>query len=130
MEKEELKKSRFSFLKFTYILVAVGILSILIAGFLSFRIFQRLSHKPPLIPRQTDVSLIKPWMTIPYVAKTYAVPKEVLFEKLNLDPNKYRKESIESIAKNKAINQDSLITALKETITEFKSSPPPSTPTQ
>ena len=81
-------------------LIAILILlGILIAGFFglralhAFREFRR--HGPPPLfkavfteqPMETDVELIRDWMTIPYIAMTYHVHPKVLFDALEIPPH-------------------------------------------
>lgn len=76
------------------------LLGILIAGFFGLRAFVALREfrrygalpMPPLAesldeqPVETDVELIRDWMTVPYVSKTYQVRPRILFDALALSP--------------------------------------------
>lgn len=61
----------------------------------AFREFRR-HGPPPFAPMEaknnqaaeTDVELIRDWMTIPYIAHMYRVPPEVLFDALSLPRSK------------------------------------------
>ena len=84
------------------ILVAVLILlGILLACFFglralfAFREFRKHGGPPPLPPMapmeaaqaaETDVELIRDWMTIPYIAMTYQVHPKVIFDALDIPP--------------------------------------------
>lgn len=72
---------------------------ILLAGFFglravfAFREFRR--HGPPPFPPvqsmqdgspETDVELIRDWMTIPYISKTYQVHPKIIFDALGISP--------------------------------------------
>ena len=74
-------------------------LGVLIAGFFglraifAFREFRR--HGPPPRPleaflteqpMETDVELIRDWMTIPYIAMTYRVHPKIIFDALGISP--------------------------------------------
>ena len=71
-------------------------LGLVIVGFFgiravhAFRDFNghRPHHFPPLgsQPAQTDVSLIRDWMTIGYVSEAYRLPPNLLYEALNIPP--------------------------------------------
>lgn len=72
----------------TYILIAAGTLAMIFFGMRAMRSFMRMRGegpfgKPPPAS-QTDVSLIRDWMTVPYVARTYNVPPDVLFKTLEI----------------------------------------------
>lgn len=72
---------------------------VLLAGFFglralhAFREFRR--HGPPPLPpleafsqqeAETDVELIRDWMTVPYISKTYQVHPKVIFDALGISP--------------------------------------------
>lgn len=91
----------------TLILVLI-LLGILIAGFFglravfAFREFRR--HGPPPIPpfgeasegqpTETDVELIRDWMTIPYISQTYQIHPRLLFEALGVSPRGNEEKSL------------------------------------
>lgn len=57
-------------------------------------------HRPP--PRkemETDVELIRDWMTIPYIARMYHVPEKKLFDALDLPYAKNQEKSLENVNK-------------------------------
>ena len=74
------------------------VLGILIAGFFglrafhAFREFRRHGPPPPLAEAlneqavETDVELIRDWMTIPYLSQTYRVHPKILFDALGISP--------------------------------------------
>jgi hypothetical protein len=75
------------------ILVVLGILLVIFFGLRAFRPFRELhGHRPPPGQVETDVTLIRAWMTIPYIAQRYYVPGEKLFEAVKIPPpgNKYK----------------------------------------
>ncbi len=39
---------------------------------------------------QTDVTAVRPWMSMRFVASAYAVPEPYLYESLNIDPSHFR----------------------------------------
>ena len=75
-------------------LIVMGILLVVFFGLRTFRPFRELrGHRPPPPGGiETDVTLIRDWMTIPYIAERYYVPGEKLFEAVNISPmgNKYK----------------------------------------
>ena len=80
------------------IIAILILLGILIACFFGLRAshaireFRRHGPPPPLKdifteqPMETDVELIRDWMTIPYIAMTYRVHPKVLFDALEINP--------------------------------------------
>lgn len=116
-KSKKLKSAR----KLGFYLLIIGFILILISGILGLRIFDRISNRPPPVPRETNLTLIQDWMTIPYISRTYGVPGPVLFEELNIDPQQYRNSSISQIAEK--TNQDSaqLLNSVKNIITNYQS---------
>jgi hypothetical protein len=61
-------------------------------------------HRPPPPPSvaeaeriETDVELIREWMTIPFISKMFHVPPNVLFETLGIPANKNREKSLKRL---------------------------------
>ncbi len=111
-----------------YLLLFISIVCILVAVYLGLRIFTRIGHKPPPIPRQTDVSLIQDWMTIPFIAKSYRIPEPELFKAVGIDQPTDRKASLSSIAAKSGKSPQEIIDLLKQTVADFQKnqpSPPP-----
>jgi hypothetical protein len=79
--------------------VGLIIIGLMIIGFFglrtihAFRQFQGHRPPPPFATEhvETDVSLIRDWMTIPYISRMYHVPPPVLFEALKI-PEQGNKE--------------------------------------
>lgn len=80
-----------------FLLIAAGLLIVGFFGmraFHAFREFRR--HGPPPFPpgaesfnnqpAETDVELIRDWMTVPYISRTFRVPPKVIFEALGIPP--------------------------------------------
>ncbi|OGO39147.1 MAG: hypothetical protein A2Z03_09355 [Chloroflexi bacterium RBG_16_56_8] len=78
------------------VLIGLGLAMALLFGFRLAHFLRRgsLAPHPELVAETTDVSLIREWMTIPYVARTYGVPDEFLFEALELPEKDNRKMSL------------------------------------
>lgn len=67
----------------------------------AFREFRR--HGPPPLPPlealneqapETNVDLVRDWMTIPYIAKTYQIHPKVLFDALGISPRGNEEKSL------------------------------------
>jgi hypothetical protein len=89
-------------------LVIAGLIvfGILFAGFFGMRAIRAIKHihdggfgpgKPPPPPSETDVELIRDWMTIPYIAKTYGVPDRMLFKELNIPDKDNQEKSLKEL---------------------------------
>src|SRR5438445_13770701 len=59
---------------------------------------------------------IRPWMSVPYVAHSYRVPPQVLYEALGIPPQSHDRRPIKEIAREQNISLEQLITTLQETI--------------
>lgn len=83
------------------------VIGVLLAGFFglravfAFREFRR--HGPPPLPplealsqqeAETDVELIRDWMTVPYISQTYQVHPRVIFEALGIPPRGNEEKSL------------------------------------
>ena len=87
-------------------ILAIGliVIGLVIAGLFGLRSFHALrrfrSHPPPLPPPskiETDVSLIRDWMTVPFVAHTYYVPDKILFDALKIPPQGNENKSLNKL---------------------------------
>lgn len=122
-------------------LIIAGVLLAVFFGLraaFAFREFRR--HGPPPFapmeaknhqPVETDVELIRDWMTIPYIAKTYRVPPDVLFEALSLPHSKSIGEKSLKQLNDEYFPQAEgfVITTVKAAILEFQAQAQPvSTP--
>ena len=68
-------------------LIVLGILLVIFFGLRAFRPFKELrGHRPPPGEIETDVTLIRDWMTIPYIAQRYFVPGEKLYKAVKIPP--------------------------------------------
>lgn len=80
-------------------------LGVLLAGFFGWRAlfalreFRKHGGPPPPLAeafekRETDVELIRDWMTIPYISKTYQVHPRELFDALGIHPRENEEKSL------------------------------------
>lgn len=72
-------------------LILVGMLIAVFFGFRSIHAYREFrQHRPPPLPPaeyqqiETDADLIRDWMTIPYISRTYHVPQKILFDALGI----------------------------------------------
>jgi hypothetical protein len=73
------------------ILIIIGSLIVGFFGWRTLHAFREFrGHRPPppfapdAAPIETDVELIRDWMTIPYISRTYDVPQKILFDALGI----------------------------------------------
>jgi hypothetical protein len=118
-------------------LIAMGIL---LAGFFGLRTLhafkQFRGHRPPPLnitemdQAETDVELIRDWMTIPFIAKTYHVPPQVLFDALEIPPGKNKEKSLKQVNQEYYPQAEGIvITKIKAVILEYQSQGLPALPT-
>jgi hypothetical protein len=83
-------------------LIVIGLLIIGFFGLRTFRTFREFrAHRPPppLAPGlvETDVELIRDWMTIPYISISYRLPPNLLYESLKIPPQENEKKSLKQL---------------------------------
>lgn len=103
-------------------LVLLALIGAVVAGRSATRMFRR--GPPP--PRQTDVSLVAGWMTVPYVARTYRVPPDDIFRAIGVEPRGNERKSIDDLAAASGRSSAELVAAVRAVITDAQSrrSPP------
>jgi hypothetical protein len=112
-------------------LIILGILFTIFFGMRAFRAFKKFEgHGPPPHGKvETNVELIRDWMTVSFVSKMYRVPERELFDALNVSPLGSHDKSL------KALNEDYypdkagfVMDTVKATILAFQSSHQPPDP--
>jgi hypothetical protein len=83
-------------------LIVIGLMIIGIFGFRTVRAFRQFhGHRPP--PPftgekvETNVDLIRDWMTLPYISIAYRLPPELLYETLKIPPNGNERKSLKEL---------------------------------
>ncbi len=121
------------------VIIGLITLGIFIVGFFGLRFFHAFrdfrGHHPPRFPRpgdqpiQTDVELIRDWMTIPYISMTYRVPPALLFESLQITPKGNEHKSLKQLNDEFYSQQpDYVLKLVKETVRSHEpptAMPPP-----
>ena len=84
------------------ILIGLGLLSIGFFGLRTVRAFRafRSHHPPPPFETEraeTNVELIRDWMTIPFIARMYRIPPPILFEALDIPHNRNEEKSLKQL---------------------------------
>ena len=92
--------------KTTRILFVIGFIAIGLALFTGYRYAQRNHNRPLPRRRETNVTLIQGWMSLPLVAHTYRIPETLLYERLEVEPRE-QMARIDTIAKNH--NESSIV---------------------
>jgi hypothetical protein len=72
--------------------------------------------------------VIRPWMSIPYVAHSYRVPPRVLYETLAIPPQLHDRRPLRQIALEQNRPVDEVISALSDAIARERASRPPGAP--
>jgi hypothetical protein len=83
-------------------LVIIGLMIMIVFGLRTMRAVREFhDHRPPppfAAERiETDVELIRDWMTIPYISTTYGLPPRLLYESLDIPPDKSEKKSLKQL---------------------------------
>jgi hypothetical protein len=98
-------------------LIALGVLIVGFFGLRTLRVLHEFrGHRPPhpFSPEdarqfQTDVELIRDWMTIPFIAHTYHVPPKVLFDALNISPKNNGEKSLKQLNEEFFPTEDGIV---------------------
>lgn len=112
---------------------------VLLAGFFglravfAFREFRR--HGPPPLPPmqamqeqspETDVELIRDWMTVPYISKTYEIHPKTIFDALGISPRGNEGKSLAQLNEEFFPQSPGLVIELVKAV--IRASQPPPTP--
>ena len=71
---------------------------------------------------------IRPWMSVPYIAHAYGVPRPILFEALGIPPDRRDRRPIMRIAREQGRPVDLVIGDLMAAIRTYRLPPPPPVP--
>jgi len=83
-------------------LIILGLLLVIFFGLrtaLAFRQFREHRPPPPFAtkPIETDVNLIRDWMTVPFISKMYRVRPHILFDALEIPEQENREKSLRQL---------------------------------
>jgi hypothetical protein len=83
-------------------LIGIGLIIIGFFGLRTARAFRDFhGHRPPppfsTKPVETDVNLIRDWMTVPFISKMYHVPSPLLFEALGIHAHGNQEKSLKQL---------------------------------
>lgn len=83
-------------------LIIIGLMIMVIFGLRTVRAFRQFrGHRPPppfaSQPVETDVNLIRDWMTIPFIANMYHIRPHAMFEALDIPEQENREKSLKQL---------------------------------
>src|SRR5687768_10563816 len=86
----------------TISLIAIGILTVGFFGLRTVRAIRQFHGHPPPPPFatehvETDVELIRDWMTVPFISKMYHVRQHILFDSLGIPEQGNREKSLKQL---------------------------------
>ena len=104
--------------------VSLGlIVAVLFGGRAAWRLGRRLAGPPPP-PRQTDVTQIADWMSVPYVSRAYRVPEPELYRALGIEPEGRRTRPLREIARATGRSTDEALATVRETVSAWQEAHP------
>jgi hypothetical protein len=111
-----------------WIAVAAFLLAVFAAGFFAVRTVRHAVYWS-----QHRDETIRPWMSVPYVSRSYRVPPHVLYQAIGLSPEPRDRRPLREIALGQNRPVDALILELQDAINAERShpgqpQPPPSPP--
>lgn len=109
-------------------LIILGVLLSAFFGMRAFHAFKKFNgHRPP--PKgevETDVELIRDWMTVPFISNMYHVRPETIFDALNITPFGNHDKSLKKLNQEYFPKADGfVITTVKATILADHAKHPP-----
>jgi hypothetical protein len=113
-------------------LILVGLTIVGFFGLRTARAFRQFGGHPPPPPFdsehvETDVSLIRDWMTIPFIANMYHVPPRVIFKALNIPEHKNKEKSLNQLNDEYYPEAEGIV--LEKVKVAVQANQPPVTPT-
>ena len=116
-------------------LILFGVLAVGFFGLRTFHAFREFrGHRPPppfkTEQPETDVKLIRDWMTVPFIGKMYHVPPPFIFAALNIPKNKSNEEkSLKQLNDEYFPNTDGFVEAtVKAAVLALLPAPMPTAP--
>ena len=84
------------------LMIIIGLIIIVFFGLRTARAFRQFhGHRPPppfaSQPVETDVDLIRDWMTIPFISNMYHIRPHVMFEALDIPEQGNREKSLKQL---------------------------------
>lgn len=107
-------------------IIIIGILFTVFFGMRAIHAFRKFNgHRPPPPGKvETDVELIRDWMTVPFVSRMYHVPDEIIFDALEISPKNNRDKNLKELNQEYySTTNDYVLDMVKTTI--MANQPPP-----
>jgi|SRR5688572_11124183 len=87
---------------FVGLMILIGLAIIVFFGLRTARAFRQFHGQRPVphledYPMETDVDLIRDWMTLPYISITYRLPPDLLYQALAIPPDKNERKSLRQL---------------------------------
>jgi len=112
----------------TFALIGMGFVIIVFFGMRVFHAFRKFNgHRPPPSGNvETDVELVRDWMTVPFISNMYHVHDRAIFEALDISPFANKDKSLKDINKEYFSDQDGhVLDLVKKTILTEQTAHPP-----
>ena len=109
-------------------LIILGTLFTIFFGMRAIHAFKKFDgHRPPPSGKvETDVELIRDWMTIPFISRMYRVPEKNLFDAIGVPPFSNHDKSLKDINQDYYPNADGyVLDMVKATILAHQPAPMP-----
>jgi len=103
--------------------IAALVLVLAVTGLFAVRTFRRAIYW-----RLHRDEVIRPWMSLPYVAHSYRVPPRVLYEALHIEHPPHDRRPIKQIAAEQHKQETEIIATLQQTIAHARQQPPANGP--
>jgi len=98
-------------------------LVILVTGLFAVRTVRR-----AIFWRTHRDEVIRPWMSIPYIAHSYRVPPRVLYQALGLSPQPHDRRPLKQIAREQSRSVDEITSVLLDAIARERAKRPTAAP--
>jgi hypothetical protein len=93
-------------------------------GVRALRAFREM-HRVPLRPGITDVSLVRGWMTVPYIAHAFRVPEAEIWQGLGIPERGNRAKSLRTLDRQYAGGQPgAVLEKVKAILTQYQGQQP------
>ena len=101
-------------------MIVLGVIVAVFFGMRAFRAFNRFNgHRPPLQGKvETDVELIRGWMTVPFISQMYRVPDRIIFEELNIPEKGNMEKSLKDLNQEYYPNEDGFVIEMVKQIVQ------------
>jgi len=106
-----------------WIVVAALVLTVVVTGLFAVRTVRRAMYW-----RAHRDEVIRPWMSIPYVAHSYRVPPHVLYKALGIPPQAHDRRPLKQVAREQNRSVDEVTSVLRDTITRERANYPRDAP--